>query len=544
MAEIISPQVIQKVVLKNFRRFRDTTIEFAPGLNILVGDNEAGKSTLLEAVNLALTLRWQGKSFTGELAPHFINLDAAAEYLEDVRDGGALEPPEIVVELYFVESADTVRLKGRNNSLRDDACGLRVVARFDKDSFAEEYMQYVADKDSVKSVPTEYYKVEWYDFGAHSVNPKAIKVTASLIDGSRIRLQSGADYYLQKIITESLDSKQRAQLSRAFRSLQESFADDDAIGAINRALDLSQEKITDKQLTMEINATQANQWESALAPHLDSLPLHLAGSGEQNKLKILLALSRKVEDTHLILIEEPENHLSFSSLNQLIEKIMSKCKERQVIISTHSSYVINKLGLDRLMLLGGVEVIRTANLPEDTQNYFKKLSGYDTLRLVLAKAVILVEGPSDELIIQRAYRDKYHKLPIEDGVDVINVRGLSAKRFLDLAVLLARRVAVVNDNDGDFEKNITTRYADYTAHKFVSIHASDDNNLKTLELQLVASAGLETINAALGKTFATDKEASEYMMDNKTDSALAFFETSESVVWPQYIQEAVDGIVQ
>lgn len=544
MAEVTSPQVIQKVVLKNFRRFRDTIVEFAPGMNILVGDNEAGKSTLLEAVNLALTLRWQGKSFASELTPHFINLDAATEYLDDLRNGGAPEPPEIVVELYFVESANTVRLKGTNNSLGENACGLRVVVRLDEDSFAEEYMQYVADRDSVKSVPTEYYKVEWYDFGAHSVNPKAIKVTSSLIDSSRIRLQSGTDYYLQKIITESLDIKQRAQLSRAFRSLQESFAKDDSIMAINKALDLSQEKITDKQLTMEINAMQANQWESAIAPHLDSLPLHMAGSGEQNKLKILLALSRKVEDTYLILIEEPENHLSFSSLNQLIEKIMSKCKERQVIISTHSSYVINKLGLDRLMLLGGNGVTRTANLSEDTQNYFKKLSGYDTLRLVLAKAVILVEGPSDELIIQRAYRDKYHKLPIEDGVDVINVRGLSAKRFLDLAVLLARRVAVVNDNDGDFEKNITIRYANYTTHKFISVHASDDNNLKTLELQLVASAGLETINSVLGKTFATEEEASEYMIANKTDSALGFFETSESVVWPPYIQEAVNAIVQ
>jgi predicted ATP-dependent endonuclease of OLD family len=295
---------------------------------------------------------------------------------------------------------------------------------------------------------------------------------------------------------------------------------------------------------MEINASQANQWESALAPHLDSLPLHLAGSGEQSKLKILLALARKVADAHLILIEEPENHLSFSSLNQLIEKIGSKCAERQVVISTHSSYVINKLGLDRLMLLSGNEVTRTTDLPAATLNYFKKLSGYDTLRLVLAKAVILVEGPSDELIIQRAYRDKHGKLPIENGVDVINVRGLSAKRFLDLAVPLARRVAVVNDNDGDFDENITAKYADYSAHTFVTIHASDDNEHKTLEPQLVASAGLKTVNTVLGKSFVTDEEASSYMVQNKTDSALAFFETAQSVIWPKYIQDAINGISQ
>ena len=52
---------------------------------------------------------------------------------------------------------------------------------------------------------------------------------------------------------------------------------------------------------------------------------------------------------------------------------------------------------------------------------------------MLAKRVILVEGPSDEVVIQRAYRDAHGgRLPIEDGVDVISVRGLQAKRFLDL----------------------------------------------------------------------------------------------------------------
>ncbi len=200
-----APQVIQKLVLKNFRRFRSTTIEFAAGLNILVGDNEAGKSTVLEAINLALSSRWQGKFFSGEFAPHFINLDATTEYLNAVGAGEAPEPPEVVVELYLSESADTVKLKGTNYSLGEDSCGLRLVARLDREGFSDEYQSYIADKDEVSSVPTEFYRVDWHDFGAHTVNPRAIKITSSLIDASRIRLQSGADYYLQRIITESLD---------------------------------------------------------------------------------------------------------------------------------------------------------------------------------------------------------------------------------------------------------------------------------------------------------------------------------------------------
>lgn len=542
MTDPSAPQIIRKIVLKNFRRFRDTTVEFTPGLNILVGDNEAGKSTVLESINLALTSRWQGRFLSSEMAPHFINFDAATEYLNAVHSGAAPEPPELFVELYLTESSDTVKLKGTNNSLGEDTAGLRLVARFDRENFVEEYQQYVLNKDEVKSIPTEFYRIDWRDFGGRTVNPRAIKVVSSLIDASRIRLQSGADYYLQRIISESLNPKQRAQLSRAFRSMQESFASDASIQAINDALDASQEQITDKKLTMEISASQSNQWDSALEPHLDSLPLHISGSGEQNKLKILLALARKADDAHLILIEEPENHLSFSSLNQLIERIGSKCRERQVVISTHSSYVINKLGLENLMLLSGETVSRTTDLPEDTQDYFKKLSGYDTLRLVLAKAVILVEGPSDELVVQRAYLDKYSKRPIDDGIDVINVRGLSAKRFLDLAIRLKRRVAVVNDNDGNYAKNITSKYEGYSGHAFISIHASSDNTLKTLEPQIVASAGLDAIKKVFDKSFLTDAEASDYMIAHKTDAALALHDTSESIRWPSYIQGAIDDV--
>lgn len=62
---------------------------------------------------------------------------------------------------------------------------------------------------------------------------------------------------------------------------------------------------------------------------------------------------------------------------------------------------------------------------------------------MLAERVTLVEGPSDELVVQRAYLDAHGKLPIKDGVDVISVRGLQVKRFLDTAVQPEKPVVVV-----------------------------------------------------------------------------------------------------
>jgi exonuclease SbcC len=46
--------MIKKLKLTNFRQHNDTTIEFVPGINTIVGANNAGKSTIPEAIEFAL----------------------------------------------------------------------------------------------------------------------------------------------------------------------------------------------------------------------------------------------------------------------------------------------------------------------------------------------------------------------------------------------------------------------------------------------------------------------------------------------------------
>ena len=66
---------ITSLTMKDLRRYRDTTVELAPGLTIVRGPNEAGKSTIQRAIELALTrkvtsaagdldglVRWDGEA--------------------------------------------------------------------------------------------------------------------------------------------------------------------------------------------------------------------------------------------------------------------------------------------------------------------------------------------------------------------------------------------------------------------------------------------------------------------------------------------------
>jgi ABC-type cobalamin/Fe3+-siderophores transport system ATPase subunit len=531
--------VLQKIEILNYRCFERFSLDFTDGLNVIVGDNETGKSTILEAVRLALTGRLGARWLSNVISPHHVNQTAAAEFVSRIRSGEQAPAPEVIIDLYLRRGDDTERLRGTNNLTLEDEPGLRVRAALDR-GFEAEYQQFISDPGETTLVPIEYYKVEWLSFAGGAVTARSIPASVSRIDASAIRLQSGADYYMQRIIEDHLAVNERVEVTRAYRTLREAFSRTPSIETINKALETSAAGLTEQRLSLSLDVSHRTAWETSLTPHLDELPFHYVGDGGQNALKILLALERTAETSHIVLIEEPENHLSPTALNQLVRRIAERCEGKQVLVSTHSSFVLNKLGLDNLILLSDGQCMRLEDLPPDTLDYFKKLSGYDTLRLVLAESAILVEGPSDELIVQRAFLDVHGCLPIEKGVDVINVRGLSFKRFLDIAIRLGKRVRVITDNDGRSADDVRGRFDDYTADGQITIHTGREDAGSTLEPQMLASAGREALNAALGTSYAADSELVASMEGDKTTWALKVFESEPRISMPDYIIEAIE----
>ncbi len=80
---------------------------------------------------------------------------------------------------------------------------------------------------------------------------------------------------------------------------------------VNDALAKKKGRISNKTLKVSLDSSSRSGWENGVMPHLDDVPLTLVGKGEQNSVKIKLALESSAE-SHLVLIEEAENHLSFS----------------------------------------------------------------------------------------------------------------------------------------------------------------------------------------------------------------------------------------
>lgn len=536
--ELVEKMFIQRALIKNYRCLEDADVTFNARLNVIVGHNECGKSTLLEAIDLALTCQLNSRPLAIELHPYLFNQKVVDTYVKALKAGTRAAPPFIDIELYLHDDPALSKLKGINNTLNLDLPGISLRIELNP-VYAAEFEQYVADPAEIVTLPIEFYHYIWRDFADNPiVNARTVPLKSSLIDASTIRNNAAANRYVIDIIKESLSRKEKVDLALTYRQMKDKFLEEPKVRSINDALAKTKGTISDKAVTVSLDTSARANWETGIMPHLDHIPLTLVGKGEQNSVKIKLALQSS-ETSHLVLIEEAENHLSYAALNELIGHIASHAGERQILITTHSSFVLNKLGVEALLLFIRGRSFRLTDLQDPTTTrYFMKLPGHDTLRLILSKRSILVEGPSDELIVQRAYAKKHGKMPLQDGVDVIAVNALAFTRFLEIARVLKRETDVITDNDGDVAA-LKRKYADYDGVSGIIIRYDDDEAAKTLEPQLLKKNGLSRVNKVLGKNFADDAAALKHMLANKAETALKFFETDELWDAPDYIIEAL-----
>ncbi|MGH2063813.1 AAA family ATPase [Aerococcus urinaeequi] len=114
--------MIKKIILKNFKSLKDTEINCNNGTNILVGENNAGKTTILQAINLVLNGSYS-QIAKNNLSSLF-NTNVVSNFLNEKNIKNL---PEVRVEIYLDESnplvANNFDLEGNHNSLNEKQQG-------------------------------------------------------------------------------------------------------------------------------------------------------------------------------------------------------------------------------------------------------------------------------------------------------------------------------------------------------------------------------------------------------------------------------------
>ncbi|MEX6151297.1 AAA family ATPase, partial [Providencia hangzhouensis] len=109
--------IIEKIRIKNFKRFKNFEVIFDEKMNVIIGDNEAGKSTILQAIDLVCSGSRNKIETLG--LDNLFNREVIIEYLSTNRDISRL--PSLEIELYLSEQPDP-DLSGKNNSEKKNCC--------------------------------------------------------------------------------------------------------------------------------------------------------------------------------------------------------------------------------------------------------------------------------------------------------------------------------------------------------------------------------------------------------------------------------------
>lgn len=533
---------IERLIVRGYKILENLDIKLNEKMNIFVGENDSGKSSVLEAIQIATRGRLGRTSIDSLISPNIFSKCNRDSYIKALWDEGKSLLPSILIEIYFRDEERKYSiLRGTNNSLSLDYPGIRIKIEFDN-TYSNIYQTMLENKQ-VKDIPVEYYKVSKNYFSGEMINYRAPLYRVELMDTYRHDYSNTTDRYISSVLDSYLTEDEKVVIKASYNQALSDFRNNETVCNIIKTIRL------DSLDDVHFGATEIQAKNDVLQTISEKLeiiheevPLSYSGTGTQNLIQAALYIDCK-NSLHALMIEEPENNLSFSNLHRLIQ-IIQKGKQ-QTFITTHSSYITNHLGLNNVILFYKGHSTSFINLDDSDVEFFHKLPGFDTLRFVLSSKVILTEGPSDELILTRAYFDIKGIEPKSDGIDIISVNGLVFKRFCAIAKVLRKKVSIVTDNDGDIEA-LRKRYLDIIdSPEMFSIFYDTDETLNTLELSVAYANSkspddLEKFLSIISPDKKMDRDnLIKYMLNNKTGWAMKVLESPTRIKYPEHILRAI-----
>lgn len=517
---------IRRLVLRNFKRFKTLELEFDSELNILVGGNEAGKSSVLQALDIVLSASRSKVEALG--LETLFNAECIADFLGGERKIADL--PELLVEVYLDGIDGHHDLDGRNNSKNADHLGIKMVCK-PVDEYTREIQAILAERH--ESFPFEYYGVHFLTFTDEHIFPYKKPLKHLLIDSSQINNEYATREYTRSMYAAHATVVQRNLHGFEYRKAKSKFKDD-VFKAMNDALD---------PYKFDVRTSPKASVETDIILTEGDIPIDSKGKGRQCFIKTEFALRNREHALDVLLLEEPENHLSHVHMHKLIERIRTSVK-KQLFMATHSSFIATRLNLKKVLILSEENPSRPASLKDlsqGTADFFMKAPDNNVLELALCKKTILVEGDAEFILMDTLYKNSANGASTDaDGIHVISVDGTSFKRYLELAKLLGIKVAAIRDNDGDYQANCVANYADYTS---ASIQVFADANDARYTFEVCMYQDNKVIcdgQFAAGRKKLT---VEDYMLKNKTDVAFQLLEKKGAeLVAPGYIQQAVAWI--
>jgi putative ATP-dependent endonuclease of the OLD family len=432
---------LRELHIRNFRKIEDLTVNFPRGLCVMVGENNSGKTTIIDALRLMV---FSSREF-----------DALHLNEDDFRDGTDYAPIEISVTFCDLNEEDEVHFQECLVDVGDGKFDMRLNARveFNKTTRRPNVKMWGGETEG-GAIPLKLYD----RFASIYLQP---------LRDPESGLRPGRHSQVSRLIDCLTQESERGQFEAIARDANEQIRELNPVVVAREDINVQMASIAGEELAQEteliFSDPSFHRIIAGLQPEIDGLPFSLNGLGYNNLVftaATLGTLRRSAQFSfRSILIEEPEAHLHPHLQVLLLRHLANVAvapggNEVQVIASSHSPILASQAPIDSIVSIHESDNKVTAvsvcsiDMEEKLKKKLQRFLDATRAELFFARRLLMVEGISESLLLPVLAKLFGGSLK-ESAVTVLNADGINFNCFLPLFgdKRLGLPVAILTDGD-------------------------------------------------------------------------------------------------